>query len=113
MNQTVTISKFKATCLRLLDDVYKTGKPLLITRNGEPIALVSPPPSPPKSDDWIGSMRDKLELTGDVVAPASDETEWEVLGDFLATTALVYNLTLVTADKRIIEAGSVPVLSAL
>ena len=68
MNQTVTISKFKATCLRLLDDVYKTGKPLLVTRNGEPIALVSPPP-PPKSDDWIGSMRDKLELTGDVVSP--------------------------------------------
>ena len=32
---------------------------------------------------------------------------------FLAATALVYNLTLVTADKRIIEAGSVPVLSAL
>ncbi|MCP4575263.1 MAG: type II toxin-antitoxin system VapC family toxin [Deltaproteobacteria bacterium] len=32
---------------------------------------------------------------------------------FLAATALVYNLTLVTADKRIIEAESVPVLSAL
>ena len=32
---------------------------------------------------------------------------------FLTATALVYNLTLVTADKRIIEAGSVPILSAL
>ena len=32
---------------------------------------------------------------------------------FLAATALVYGLTLVTADKRIIEAEAVPVLSAL
>ena len=32
---------------------------------------------------------------------------------FLAATALVYDLTLVTADKRIIEAEAVPVLSAL
>ena len=28
-------------------------------------------------------MRDKLELTGDVAAPASDETEWEALNDSL------------------------------
>ena len=32
---------------------------------------------------------------------------------FLAATALVYNLTLLTADKGIIEAESLPVLSAL
>ena len=81
MNQTVTISKFKATCLHLLDDVNKTGMPLLVTRNGEPIALVSPPPSTPKSDNWIGFMRDQLEITGDVVSPISEENEWEVLGD--------------------------------
>lgn len=32
---------------------------------------------------------------------------------FLVATALVFDLTLVTADKRIIDAGAVPVLSAL
>jgi len=81
MNQTVPISKFKATCLRLLDDVNKTGRSLLVTRNGEPIALVSPPPPPPKSDNWMGFMRDSLEITGDVVSPVSDEKQWEVLND--------------------------------
>jgi prevent-host-death family protein len=81
MNQTVPISKFKATCLRLLDDVNRTGKPLLVTRNGEPIALVSPPPPPPKSDSWIGFMSDDLQITGDVVSPASDETQWETIND--------------------------------
>lgn len=32
---------------------------------------------------------------------------------FLVATALVYDLTFVTADKRIIEARAVPILSAL
>ena len=81
MNQTVPISKFKATCLRLLDDVNKTGRPLLVTRNGEPIALVSPPHPPPKADNWIGFMRDELKITGDVVSPALDDNQWEVLKD--------------------------------
>ncbi len=81
MNQTIPISRFKATCLRLLDDVNKTGQPLLVTRNGEPIALVSPPPPPPNTDSWMGSMRDKLKIVGDVVSPASDEEEWEVLNN--------------------------------
>ena len=31
---------------------------------------------------------------------------------FLAATALVYHLTLITADKRIIQAGTVPILPA-
>ena len=32
---------------------------------------------------------------------------------FLAATAIVYDLTLVTADSRIIDADAVPVLSAV
>ena len=43
-----------------------------------------------------------------VVLPHQDPAD-----RFLAATALVYHLTLVTADKRIIEAEAVPVLSAL
>jgi len=75
----VAISKFKATCLRLLDNVKKTGRPLLVTRKGEPIALVMPPPPPPKSKTWLGSMKDTIKITGDIISPALDEEEWEVL----------------------------------
>jgi prevent-host-death family protein len=75
----IAISKFKATCLRLLDNVKKTGRPLLVTRKGEPIALVTPPPPPPKSKTWLGSMKDTIKITGDIISPALDEEEWEVL----------------------------------
>ena len=79
MLETIPISKFKATCLRLLDNVKKTGRSILVTRKGEPIALVTPPPPPPKSKSWLGCMEDSLKITGDVVSPVLEENEWEVL----------------------------------
>jgi len=78
MMEEITISKFKATCLRLLDNVKKTGHPLLVTKKGEPIALVTPPPLP-KSKAWLGSMKDTIKITGDIISPALDEEEWEIL----------------------------------
>ena len=81
MQETISISKFKATCLRLLDNVKKTGKSILVTRKGEPIALVTPPPPPPKPDQWLGCMKGRIEITGDVISPVLEEKEWEVLKD--------------------------------
>ena len=78
MEETITISKFKATCLRLLDQVKKTGKTILVTRKGEPIALITPPPPHPKPETWLGCMKDKIKINGDIVSPVLDEKEWEV-----------------------------------
>jgi len=81
MLETIPISKFKATCLRLLDNVKKTGNSIIVTRKGEPIALVTPPPPPPKQDQWIGCMKDQIKIKGDILNPAVDEKDWEVLKD--------------------------------
>jgi prevent-host-death family protein len=76
----VAISEFKAKCLALLDQVQKTKKPIRVTRFGKPIAEVVPP-SPVRSNDWIGSMKGKSKILGDIISPASDESDWEVLRD--------------------------------
>jgi len=76
----VAISEFKAKCLALLDQVQKTRKPIRITRFGKPIAEVVPP-SPVSTRDWIGSMKGESKILGDVVSPASDPDDWEVLRD--------------------------------
>jgi len=39
--KTVTISKFKATCLAILGNVKKTGRSILVTRRGEPYHDIS------------------------------------------------------------------------
>jgi prevent-host-death family protein len=76
----IAISEFKAKCLGLLEQVQKTKKPIRITRFGRPVAEVIPPSSTP-SENWLGSMKGKIEILGDIVSPASDETEWEALRD--------------------------------
>jgi len=75
----ISISDFKATCLAVLDRVSRTGQSILVTRRGEPIAQVIPPPSEARSESWLGCMAGKARITGDVVSPATDENEWEAL----------------------------------
>lgn len=71
------MSEFKATCLALLQKVRRTGKPLLITRRGEPIAQVLPPPPAARSTDWLGCMKDTGRILGDIVSPVMEESDWE------------------------------------
>ena len=73
------ISKFKATCLAVLDRVGKTGNPILVTRFGKPVAQIVPPP-PDRSGSWLGAMRGRGRINGDLVAPASDLADWEAFG---------------------------------
>ena len=53
----MAISKFKATCLAVLQRVKRTGKPVVVTRFGKPIAEVVPPSGRAKARDWIGSFQ--------------------------------------------------------
>ena len=77
--QQISISDFKATCLAVLDRVQRTGRPVLVTRRGVPIAKVVPPPPPARPQSWLGCMAGKIKIVGDVVSPAVEENEWEAL----------------------------------
>ncbi len=77
--QQMAISKFKAQCLAVLEQVRRGRKAILITRFGRPVAEVVPPTVPRRAKDWMGSLRGTITLTGDLVAPAADEHDWEVL----------------------------------
>ena len=76
--ETIAISKFKATCLSLLERVKKTGIPLMVTKRGEPIAVVTSPPPPPKGKKPFGCMKGTIVIEGDIVSPLPEE-DWEVL----------------------------------
>ncbi len=77
----VPISEFKAKCLALLEQVRKTKKPIRITRHGKPVAEVIPPSPVQDRSAWIGSLKDRTEILGDIISPADDEDEWEALRD--------------------------------
>lgn len=76
---TMPISKFKATCLAAIDRVRNTGRPLLVTKRGVPVAQVLPPPkAEPSHNAAFGSMAEGTEEIGDILEPLPAE-DWEVL----------------------------------
>lgn len=77
----MAISEFKAKCLAILEEVSKTKKPIRILRRGKPIAEVVPPTQGHDRKNWLGFMKGKMDIVGDIVSPATDPSEWEVLRD--------------------------------
>jgi prevent-host-death family protein len=75
----IAVCKFKATCLSVLERVRKTRKPILITRFGQPVAEVVPPSVPGRPANWLGSMAGSGRIVGDIVSPAAEREDWEVL----------------------------------
>src|ERR1700674_241846 len=75
----IAISKFKAKCLSLLEEVSKTKTPLRVTRRGKPIADVIPASSEAEERSWIGSLSDSVDIVGDIVSPVIDMEAIEAL----------------------------------
>lgn len=75
----IPVSKFKATCLAILERVRKTGESYVITKRGVPIAQVVPsPPSTPVDKSAFGCMAKMGQEIGDIVEPVTG-VDWEVL----------------------------------
>ena len=75
----IAISKFKARCLSLLEEVSKTRTPLRVTRRGKAIADVIPTTSEAEERSWIGSMSGSIDIVGDIVSPVIDVEAIEAL----------------------------------
>ena len=75
----IAASKFKATCLSVIRRVQRTRQPILVTKFGKPVAQLIPPPPKPRPKRGLGDMAGTMKFMGDIVAPASDESDWDVL----------------------------------
>ncbi|MGH8999774.1 MAG: type II toxin-antitoxin system Phd/YefM family antitoxin [Acidimicrobiia bacterium] len=78
--ETIPISKFKATCLAVLEGVRTSGRSVVVTRRGEPVAEIVPPPQESTVRSWVGSAVATGRVVGDLVTPVAPEGEWEALG---------------------------------
>lgn len=73
--ETLSVSKFKATCLAVLEEIKRKKKRIIITKRGKPIAEVRPlesvrgPQAP---------LKDTLTFLGDIVTPVA-VNDWEIL----------------------------------
>jgi len=77
--ETMAISKFKATCLATLERVRRTGRPVLVTRFGKPVAEIVPPSPGQLQPQWLGSLRGTLKIRADILVPSGDLVRWDAL----------------------------------
>jgi len=76
--QEIAVSKFKATCLAVIEDVRRTGVPVRLTKFGKPVAEIVPSRARRKKS-WLGCMRDSVEfLDDDIVGPIGAFDGWTV-----------------------------------
>jgi prevent-host-death family protein len=61
---------FKAECLKLMDEVARTGKPVVITKHGKPVAQLAP--VSPQAESLFGYMKNTLVIKGDIVASTGE-----------------------------------------
>ncbi len=75
--KTIAAGRFKAVCLRVMDEVNRTREPITITKKGKPVAKLIPADTAAK--DIFGCMRGRVEIIGDIVSPAVPSEDWESL----------------------------------
>lgn len=77
----ISASEFMAKCLAILEEVNKTKKPVRITKRGKVVAELVPASASKPRKNWLGAMRGKGEIADEIISPATDPEEWEVLRD--------------------------------
>jgi prevent-host-death family protein len=73
--RTIAAGDFKAKCLRIMDEVQAKREPIVITKNGRPVAKLVPLDEP--SRDPLGCLSGALEILGDVESPIVSAKDWE------------------------------------
>jgi prevent-host-death family protein len=72
--KTISAAKFKASCLGLMDDVQRTREIVVITKRGKPVAKLVPVPA--AKDDFIGRLKGKIRIVGDIESPVVPPETW-------------------------------------
>jgi prevent-host-death family protein len=70
----LSVSKFKATCLAVVKEVAKTKERVIITKRGKPVAELIPY----AEETEPVSLKDRVAFVGDIISPVA-EADWETL----------------------------------
>lgn len=90
----VPAGEFKAKCLALLDEVAASGRDLVVTKRGRPVAKVVP-----IREERRRSLRGSIVFESDIVSPIGET--WDAENRIIVATALDRAATLVTRDRPI------------
>ena len=70
----ITAGKFKAQCLKIMDDVHKHRREVTITKYGKPVAKLVGVTAHTK-EPLFGFLKDSVIVKGDIISPL--EEPWD------------------------------------
>jgi prevent-host-death family protein len=70
----LSATEFKATCLKVMEDVRKSRRPVIVSKRGKPLVKIVPVDGKPRVP-LFGYMKGTLQIVGDIVGP--DPENWE------------------------------------
>ncbi len=70
--ESLTVSKLKATCLAVVEEVAKSKKRVVITKRGKPVAELIPY----EAETEAVPLKDTVAFIGDIISPVATE-DWE------------------------------------
>ena len=73
--RTIPAGEFKTKCLKLMDNVQRTKKPITITKRGKPVAKLVPVEE--EKDEWFGRLKGQMRIVGDIESPIDPPEAWE------------------------------------
>jgi len=71
----VAAARFKAECLRLIDEMTQDRRPVTITKRGRPVATLQPIAAA-TSVSIIGALRGSILRYDEPFEPAADAADW-------------------------------------
>ena len=73
--RSIPAARFKARCLKIMDEVKDRRETVLITKKGKPVARLVPVEESVR--DVFGCLAGELEICGDILAPVVTASAWE------------------------------------
>ena len=71
----ITAGKFKAQCLKIMDEVHKHHREVIITKYGKPVAKLIGVTAQTQ-EPLFGFLKDSVIIKGDIIS--SVEEQWDV-----------------------------------
>lgn len=80
MSKRIEASVFETACLRVIKQMNEDGEPVVVTKHGRPVAVVSPPQADAADNLAVGAMRGSVLGYDEPFGSVADPGDWSALG---------------------------------
>lgn len=76
----IQLSDFSEKVLSIINSVVHSHQPVMISDRGKVLVKIVPI-SHQEHESWLGCMKGKGNITGDIISPAEETANWKVLSE--------------------------------